>query len=39
VKDSQSGVVSINPQVIRGLSYRNERIADHDPIVADIISR
>jgi hypothetical protein len=37
--DSISGVRSISPQVIRGLSYQGRKIADHDPIVADIDPR
>lgn len=35
--DSQSGVASISPQTIKHLTYQGRKIADHDPIVVDIL--
>jgi endonuclease/exonuclease/phosphatase family metal-dependent hydrolase len=36
VKDSKSGIASVSPQAVRGLSYQGRKISDHDPIIADI---
>lgn len=35
-RDEATGIVSLSPQTIRGLTRNGSHLSDHDPVVADI---
>jgi endonuclease/exonuclease/phosphatase family metal-dependent hydrolase len=37
VTDTATGVISVNPQTIKNLTYNGKALSDHDPIVADVL--
>jgi hypothetical protein len=36
MKDEATGIESLSPQTVKGLSHNNSPLSDHDPIVVDI---
>jgi endonuclease/exonuclease/phosphatase family metal-dependent hydrolase len=36
IVDEATGVASVNPQTVSGLSHNGQRLSDHDPIVVDL---